>query len=63
MNIKITPTRFEIEDQHGLLATVKMFDGYSSTIKIKTVNNHTSWPALSAAIQQALEQMHSEVKE
>jgi hypothetical protein len=63
MNINLTPTRIEITEGTELLARVKMFDDCASHIKIRALQNHASWPALSAAIQQALEQMHSEVNE
>jgi hypothetical protein len=63
MSIRATPTRFEIEDGHTVLAVVKMFDEGGSSVKIKTLVNPEAWRELSALVEAALEQMHPETKD
>ena len=63
MNIKATPTEFELHSADcELVAKLSMFDEECSTIEIRSVVSPETWPELSAAILEALKQMHPEVE-
>lgn len=58
--ITATPTSYEIYDDDAqlMLAKIVMFDEGASSVEIVTVVDPASWPELSAAILDALKQMH-----
>lgn len=58
--ITATPTSYEIydDDAQQALAKIAMFDEGASNVEIITVVDPASWPELSAAILDALKQMH-----
>lgn len=63
MNIKATPTEFELYSADGeLVAKLSMFDEGCSAVEIRSVVSPDTWPELSAAILEALKQMHPEVE-
>jgi len=56
--ITATPVKYEIYEDKELLAVIDMFDEGGSTIEIKAIQSHISWPELSSVIQSALNIMH-----
>lgn len=53
------PVVIEIyDDANDVAAKVEAFDEVASTVTINRVTSPQEWPALSAAIQRALEQVH-----
>lgn len=57
--MKLTPTRFEVTDDHynQLEATIELFDEATAKIDIKTVQSVESWAELATWIGEALKLM------
>lgn len=59
MKFTACPVVIEIyDDANDVAAKVECFDEAVSTVNVKHTTSPQEWPALSAAIQQALEQIH-----
>lgn len=59
MSYTICPVVIEIyDDANDVAAKVEAFDEVFSTVTVNDITSPQEWPALSAAIQQALEQIH-----
>ncbi len=62
MKYALYPTRFEcVENDAGrqFMFSVKMFDGDSATVKIKTLVDVACWDEISPLIRNALVQMQN----
>jgi hypothetical protein len=59
MTFTIHPVVIEIyDDANDVAAKAEAFDDVASTVTISHITNPQDWPALSAAILRALEQIH-----